>query len=196
MTTAQTPGAQPPAPPLDRTIRWAPAEGVGLEYLKIKDQGDRILAESLLIGSNDGTEIGLRYRIALDRDWRVMDVSLALVGGASLHLTSDGAGHWRDGMHAALPGLDGCIDIDISMTPFTNTLPIRRLRLGQGEARDIKVAYIAVPDLRPVAVEQRYTCVERGRRYRYDGLSTNFTRELPVDQDGLVLDYPGIWVRA
>ena len=45
----------------------------------------------------------------------------------------------------------GCIDVDIRATPFTNTLPIRRLALQPGESRDLRMAFIDVPglDVRP-----------------------------------------------
>jgi len=40
--------------------------------------------------------------------------------------------------------------------------------------------------------EQRYTCLERGL-YRFE--AGRFEAELPVDADGLVLDYPGLFRR-
>jgi len=48
-------------------------------------------------------------------------------------------------------------------------------------------------------VMQRYTCLERGddgSLYRYEGLGTGFVTNLPVDPDGLVLDYPDIFRRV
>ncbi len=50
---------------------------------------------------------------------------------------SDGHGHWRKADGTALPQFDGCVDIDLAGTPFTNTLPIRRLGLTRqsGTAR-------------------------------------------------------------
>lgn len=88
------------------------------------------------------------------------------------------------------------MDIDVSATPFTNTLPIRRLGLAPGEAREILVAYVAVPALVPEPVWQRYTCLEAGRRYRYEGLFRSYVGELSVDADGLALDYPGTFRRV
>ncbi len=48
---------------------------------------------------------------------------------------------------------------------------------------------------------QRYTCIEPrgtdGRTcYRYEGPFRNFTTELPVDGDGLVIDYPETFARV
>jgi hypothetical protein len=83
--------------------------------------------------------------------------------------------------------------VDIQVTPFTNSLPIRRLGLETGQSADIRVAYVPVPELDVRPAEQRYTCLDApgpaGGRYRYEGLFRDFTAELPVDGDGLVLDY-------
>jgi len=42
---------------------------------------------------------------------------------------------------------------------------------------------------------QRYTCLEPMRRYRYESLDSDFTREIEVDLDGLVVVYPGLFRR-
>jgi hypothetical protein len=60
--------------------------------------------------------------------------------------------------------------VDISETPFTNTLPIRRLALAPGESAGVSVAYFDGSELQPCPEPQRYTCLEtndRGGLYRY-----------------------------
>ncbi|GCE05797.1 hypothetical protein KDAU_31260 [Dictyobacter aurantiacus] len=64
---------------------------------------------------------------------------------------------------------------------------------------DLLVAYISVPDLSICPAQQRYTCLSRstgGGTYRYEGLESNFTADLPVDSRGLVIDYPALWQRT
>ncbi|MFE1602135.1 putative glycolipid-binding domain-containing protein [Methylobacterium sp. ID0610] len=186
---------------MDRVVRWAPATGSGLEHLQVRDlAGGDILAESVVVGERDGLPFGLSYRLRCDPDWCVREAVVARVGGPVLHLIGDGAGRWTDGDGRPLPALDGCRDIDIAATPFTNTLPIRRLRRDgrldeRGAAEAIRVVYVPVPDLAPRAVDQRYTCLEPGRLYRYEGLFRGFAGDLPVDEDGLVRDYPGTFRR-
>jgi hypothetical protein len=93
-----------------------------------------------------------------------------------------------------LPELDGCIDPDISMTPFTNTVAIRRLGLTVGEAAEISVAYILVPELSLRAAPQLYTRLAE-RLWRFDGLDIDFTADLTVDEEGFVMEYPGLFRR-
>jgi hypothetical protein len=89
--------------------------------------------------------------------------------------------------------------VDVSETPFTNTLPIRRLGLASGEYADISVAYFDGTELQPWPEPQRYTCLEKGEGgglYRFVSLDGGFTADLAVDADGLVVDYPGLFRRA
>ncbi|HEV8585737.1 MAG TPA: putative glycolipid-binding domain-containing protein [Methylomirabilota bacterium] len=81
-------------------------------------------------------------------------------------------------------------------TPFTNTLPIRHLGLEPGRAAEIVVAYVRVPELTVEPEGQRYTCLERDRRYRFESRDGEFTRDLDVDARGLVVLYPGLFRRV
>lgn len=85
--------------------------------------------------------------------------------------------------------------MDLAVTPFTNTLPIRRLGLRAGESADILAAYVSPPDMSVTASRQRYTCLEPGRLYRYRSLDGDFARDIEVDRDGLVVDYPDLFRR-
>jgi hypothetical protein len=114
-------------------------------------------------------------------------------------LLADGEGRWQRRSGEAVSELEGCIDVDISATPFTNTLPIRRLGLEPGEFEELAVAYIRVPELLVGAERQRYGCLRvqgDGELYRFEALPSGFTAELPVDTDGLVIDYPGLFRQA
>lgn len=179
----------------DRTVRWQAWEGDGLEHCRIGQTGAGILAEAAVIGERGGTPYGLAYRVVCQADWRVREVDVAMAGGARLRLRADGKGHWIDGEGEPLPTLDGCIDVDIAATPFTNSLPIRRLELNRDASADIRVAYVPLPSLEPEAVAQRYTRLGESR-YLYEGLFRSFSAELAVDADGLVIDYPGTFRRA
>jgi uncharacterized protein len=82
------------------------------------------------------------------------------------------------------------VDVDLSFTPATNTLPIRRLRLDVGEEAEILVAWLVWPELEVRPVRQRYARLAQDR-YRY--AQDDFEAELVVDDEGLVLEYEGLW---
>ena len=103
-------------------------------------------ADAVVSGvQGDGTDV--TYHLELDPRWQVLRLSVT-EGDREVDLTRDSrAGTWRDAGGAVLPELQGCADVDISVTPFTNTLPIRRLQLAEGESAEIRVAYVHVPGL-------------------------------------------------
>ena len=82
------------------------------------------------------------------------------------------------------------MDVDLSFTPATNTLPVRRLSLGIGEEVEIEVAWLVWPELALRAVRQRYA---RLSEYRYRYTQDDFVAEIVVDDEGLVLEYEGLW---
>jgi uncharacterized protein len=182
---------------MSRTLeaRWRDWAGTGLQHLVLREGDDEIVAEAAVVGDEEGASFGARFRIACDGAWRVRRVEVETVGGRAVVLTADGAGHWRDGAGSPRPELDGAIDVDLPMTPFTNTLPIRRLELRAGQSADLRVAYISLPECTVTADPQRYVCLEPRRRYRYESLDSDFIREIEVDEDGLVVIYPGLFRR-
>ena len=182
------------------TARWRPAGGDGLEHLTVQpcqfDFGAGIRAESVLVGARDAEPYGVRYRIDCSADWRVMRFSVETTAGRRLALIGDGNGRWRDESGASLGHLDGCIDIDLAGTPFTNSLPIRRLDpVPQAGGAELRMVYVPFSTFEPFVDLQRYTCLQAGRLYRYEAVDRSFSVELPVDADGLVIDYPGLFRR-
>lgn len=182
-------------------VRWRDWDDEGLEHCWASENDDGLTLEGVVAGTRHGL-YGGHYRVRTDAAFRTREVRVCYVGGASLHVEADGEGHWRDLLgNRALPALDGCLDVDIGITPATNSLPIKRLKLRQGESRDIVVAYVPLPDqidgdFLPTRAEQRYTCLIPDGRYRYEGLFRAFTAELEIDAAGLVLDYPETFRRV
>lgn len=195
--------APPPKRPsladITRAVRWTDAEGRGLEHCLLT-LGDGLSLEGMVAGTRGG-DYGAHYTVRADAQGRTREIRVRYAGGPALHVTADENARWWDEItRQPLPDLDGCADADIGATPATNTLPIRRLDLAVGEAAEITVAYIPLPSqvdgaFLPRPARQRYTRLA-DRLWRYEGLFRNFTADLPVDDLGLVLDYPPLFRRA
>ncbi len=189
---------------MERHVLWSPWSTPGLEHLQIVTPAEDIVADGLILGVEEQRPFRLRYEIHCDQLWKLRAVHIIFLSGSgrSLHLLTDGEGSWTTESGQELPFLKGCLDVDISVTPFTNTLPIRRLALPSGSSATVSMAYITLPHLQVEVTQQRYTCLETsssGGRYRFESLEhgqASFTAELPVDQDGLLLDYPGLFRRV
>ncbi|HEY1399080.1 putative glycolipid-binding domain-containing protein [Roseateles sp.] len=188
--------------PLPRTVCWIPLwnaaqPGVGIEHLRLSDGH----ADGIVIAVDEESgPFRLAYRLDRDERWRLREAALSLIDGEgesprSMHLKTDGDGHWQDGEGRALADLDGCLDIDIWPTPFTNSFPIRRVPLAIGERREFRMAWVDGTALTVRAQAQAYTRLDE-RLYRFESLDgSGFVADLPVDEDLLVLDYPGLFKR-
>jgi hypothetical protein len=141
----------------------------------------------------DGIPRRIRYGIMCDAGWHTRAVHVALRTGAveqALHLASDGNGAWqRPGEE--IPEVQGCVDVDLEVTPATNTLPIRRLDLAEGDHASVSAAWLRFPTLTLERLDQTYTRTDE-RRFLYQS-GPGFTARLDVDDLGLVTRYAGIW---
>ena len=179
------------------TVMWQGTTFPSLEHCRI-DIGDEGITVDGIVIAVDGGPIQFQYRIACDASWTVRRLDVAERRQRDrAHVPL----RWRRALDRragkSLPVFDGCIDVDLTATPFTNTLPIRRLGLEPGDARDLRMLYVLLPGMEVRPADQRYTCLEwgaAGGRYRYE--SEDFGVDLPIDPDGLVRDYPGYWRRV
>jgi hypothetical protein len=184
-----------------REVMWSAWDDPGLEHLRLGMHDEDIVADGMVIGVTEGHPFRVTYKVRCDVRWRVRAVRVGVPGSEppEVALLSDGEGNWTTPDGRAVSELYGCLDVDISVTPFTNTLPIRRLGLVPTESAEISVAYIQDTSLQAWPEPQRYTCLKKdnqGGLYGFLSLDGGFTADLPVDADGLVLDYPGLFRRA
>lgn len=187
-------------------VIWRDLDGPGLEHLKLSGDRDGYLADGMYVGSkNNAPPLRLHYEIRMDTAWQMQSLALRLIDGPEgagvTMLSVDDRCRWWNAEGEAMPALEGCHEVDILATPFTKSLPIRRLGLAAGESAEISVAYFDIPGLEPRLVRQRYLCIrpfgpDTGL-YRYEALfRTGPPVEIEVDSDGLVTDYPGSFARA
>jgi hypothetical protein len=182
-------------------VLWAAWDGRGLEHLRLSmDSGDPgVRADSLILAvDDDGRPFRARYVVECDEGWTVRRARIELLETPPrvLDIRADGRGRWTDAATGTALALDDCVDIDIYPSPFTNTLPMRRLAAAVvGRPVTLDVAWVVLPALTIQPARQEYTLLDRGAagaRWRFRGLDSDFVAELDVDGNGLVLDYPGI----
>ncbi|WZY00561.1 putative glycolipid-binding domain-containing protein [Bacillus sp. FSL W7-1360] len=134
------------------------------------------------------------YEVSLDGNGLTKEVKLEIDRSKQLVLKSNGEGKWFHDEGQEIKSLRGAIDVDISITPFSNSLPIRRLTWEKNQCREFQMVYIAVPHLEIQKVTQHYEYVreEKGLRYfRYQCRS--YETMITVDEAGFVVEYPGVF---
>jgi hypothetical protein len=133
-----------------REVMWTAWGDPGLGHLRLAVRDSGIVADGLVLGLAEGRPFRVAYEVHCDAGWRVRAARVGTPGKPpKVELLSDGEGRWATYDRRAVAYLEGCEYVDISETPFTNTLPIRRLGLAPGESADISVAYFDGTVLQP-----------------------------------------------
>jgi uncharacterized protein len=173
--------------------------GFEVAYFTAQEHGWRI--EGTTAAIEDAQTWVVSYRIVVDAAWATRSARITARTAGGLRetvLDSDGAGRWLvDGDPA--PYLDGCLDVDLESSAMTNTLPVHRLDLRAGGRADAPAAYVRALTLTAGRLDQVYVRTAdqaAHQRYDYAAPAFGFTAPLVYDESGLVIDYPGIALRA
>jgi hypothetical protein len=135
---------------------WRRTDVEGLERLELAIEPEGVSATSTVICLEAG---GFRidHRWRLDADWRTQLVIVErwnARGHEILGLERAGTG-WRvDGEPRS--DLEGAEEADLSVTPFCNTFPIRRMPERAGESLTLDTAFIDGPELTVARSRQRF----------------------------------------
>ena len=188
---------------LPRCAAWRHCDardGFEVVFLRSDGEGCRLQGDTAAV--EEGKAWAVRYDISVDTGWATRSARVsgrASSGLRELSLEGDGAGRWRVD-NAPADQLDGCLDVDLESSSLTNAFPVHRLGLQVGDEADAPAAYVRALDLSVERLEQHYRRLEDGdggrQRYHYVSPAFDFECILVYDEFGLVLDYPGIAVRA
>ena len=166
------------------------------EHARLTLAADRILIDGTVLIAEEGAPLRVDYRVTCGPDWsaRRVEITQSFRGEERwLSVAYEGESRWSQDSVLA-PGLEGCTDIDLGVSPSTNALPINRLGLAIGERRTITAAWVQFPSLEVVRAAQVYERLG-ARQYRYSSGDGSFTAVLDVDESGLPLQYGDIWRR-
>lgn len=178
-----------------RTVLWQSHSVPGSEYFQLWQTEDGWQLRGTIIWAEGGVPGKVRYGITCGADWRTREVHLGLGAGSrerTLHLIVRD-GEWRD-RSGVLPHLAGCLDVDLEISPSTNSLPIRRLNLPIEDSGAARAAWVRFPELRVEPLEQRYTRLSEDL-YHYQS-DHGYETDMVVDDLGLIVTYTNMWTRA
>ncbi|SEJ40123.1 hypothetical protein SAMN05216327_109268 [Dyadobacter sp. SG02] len=182
---------------MQTNLLWTGREYYSLENCRVhsNENGNRIA--STIIGLYTGDLYQVDYQIDTNARWETVSVAINFFKNnifRQFHLEKNTSGNWLlDGQ--INEEFSGCTDVDLPLTPFTNTLPIRRLNMVIGNQYPIKVIYLDLLEDRLSAVSQLYTRLSE-TVFHYENVPNDFEADIIVDEDGLVADYPELFVRT
>jgi hypothetical protein len=179
-----------------RAVVWRSLGYPGAEYCTLSQTTTGYRLEGHVVVAFENNPFCSRYRVICDLHWRTRAVAVELLQGVAarrLQITiDDDQRWWVDGRE--IEQVRGCQDVDLAITPSTNTLPIRRLNLDINSGRDVTAAWLRFPELELEPLPQTYTRIG-ATSYRYESRSGSFSSELDVDDLGLVVRYAQGWQR-
>lgn len=186
---------------------WAKADPFGTELADATIGDGSLAATGIAIGT-DPFPYRVEYDLTTHEEFVTSRLRVRTEGrgwSRALDLRREASGAWSFEAESEgdpdlpAPGGDlepvtGALDCDLGLSPLTNSMPVLRHRLHDGGGPvDFLMAWVSVPDLAVSASEQRYTFVRRepsARIVRFE--SEGFEADISFDDDGIVLDYPGL----
>jgi uncharacterized protein len=189
-----------------RSVVWRGVEEWLAEAASIDLNGDGLSATGVQLGAQP-VPYRVDYRLDAGQGFVTRELELTSVGEGwrrRLVLLHDGSGGWRAALEdegdppggawdGELPDLSEARDIDIGFSPLTNSMPILRHGLHREGAHEFVMAWVSIPDLRVTASRQRYEHVggdAAGATVRFLEVDDEFTADLELDRDGLLVSYP------
>lgn len=174
---------------------WRWLNGTGLERFDLlrEPNGWTLRGTVLALGGQGPVET--TYKLFCDSAWRTQQANLWLRDKSrdrQLRLAFESGRWFENGQERN--DLAGCIDIDLGWSPSTNTIAIRRLNLPLGARSGLlTMAWVRFPELTIEPLTQEYQRLNE-RLYRYTSRS-GFSAVIEVDEEGLVVEYEGVWKR-
>ena len=192
-----------------RLLGWAKDSPSGTEFALVGKGVGSLTARGVALGT-DPVAYRVDYELTAGPDYVTTELSVGVTGDGwwrRLDLARSGEGRWaariaQDG-DADLPppggdtaAFDDVLDLDVELSPLFTSLPVLRHGLHDaGEPVEFPIVGVSLPDLRLHASRQRYTYLgpsPDGAVVRLESLDADVAAEIVFDDDGLVVDYPGI----
>lgn len=177
---------------INRHFIWTSHFLFSTEHVSVHELPDGWLIDGTAISVFEQSPALTEYKITCDSDWRTTSVNVSVNRASTIRAITAAVNNGRWTINGAEHHeFDGCTDIDLGITPFTNTLPIKRLKLGIEESAPAAAVWVQFPDLSIETLHQTYTRVSK-TIYRYAS-SSGFTADLTVDDFGIVTQYGDLW---
>jgi uncharacterized protein len=174
---------------MQTNLLWTGREYYSLENCLVDETEYGVEITSVIVGAYQNSIYRVDYKVKTTKTWETILLKVdSQHRNQRQHLTfeTNGNGNWTVNGQAEQK-LDGCFDVDIPLTPFTNSLPINRLKLTNNQEQQIKVIYCDLLQNNVTAVTQKYVRLSE-TMYYYQNVPNDFEAKIEVDQYGFVVD--------
>lgn len=180
---------------MEDKIIWKGLKYNSLEYFRIKKFAKEYKVDSAVVGTYNGTNYSCKYWLRLNNNWTVKTFSILSTVNDSqkAYLVENRRGKWFINARED-KRFEGIKFIDISISPFTNSLPINYIDFKINKEEEIEVVYFDILNFKIKTSRQIYTKLSEST-FKYQNLSKDFEAKVKVDQYGLIKKYPKLFKR-
>ena len=182
-------------------LTWRAHDVPRMESVRVQLSGDRIKAYGRIVAAATPSHpaFSASYDLVTDEVGATRRLSLTVTLAErerQLSIARDEESMWLVQDHSgqtSRSAFDGALDVDVIFSPFFNALPVRRTGVyrGDGDSVTLPVVYVRVPDLSVDVATISYSPGSDGIKLHSPVADTTIT----VDNDGFILDYPGLATR-
>ena len=180
-------------------LTWRAYDVARMESTRVSLTGNRLKAYGRIVAGATGAhpafsasydlvtdDSGATKRLSLSVSLRERDRQLSIARDEeNMWLITDHRGQRRG-------AFDGALDVDVVFSPFFNALPIRRTGIYKGnESVTVPVVYVMLPEFSVNPASISYSSGPDGIKLHSPVAETTVT----VDENGFILDYPGLAAR-
>ena len=178
-------------------IMWRKLDAPGHDAATFSELEGGAELRGMAVFHGDTGPVALNYTVRADAAWYSTEGTVEGWCGSrrvKLRLRRARDGTWTSN-GALCAAVTGCVDLDLSFTPATNLLPLRRLDLQVGQAAEVCSAWLEWPAGVLTPLVQRYAR-RSVTEYAYEAelpSAARFVGVLRVEPHGWVRDYAGLW---
>lgn len=172
-----------------------------MESVRVQITGKRIKAYGRIVSAATDTTpaFSASYDLVTDETGGTKRLSLSVTMAErerQLSIARDEENMWLVQDHSGETSrlaYDGALDVDLVFSPFFNALPIRRIGLyDRVDSVTLPVVYVWLPDLSVKPASISYSSASPDTK---DGIKLHSPvadTTITVDDEGFILDYPGL----
>jgi len=183
--------------PWPAILTWRAHDVPRMESVRVQLSGNRIKAHGRIVAAATPSHpaFSASYDLVTDEAGATKRLSLTVTLAErerQLSIARDEENMWLVQDHTGQSNraaYDGALDVDVIFSPFFNALPIRRTGLYQRtETISCPVVYVRLPEVSVATAVITYSSAADGIKLHSPVAETTIT----VDDEGFILDYPGL----
>jgi hypothetical protein len=177
-------------------LTWRAHDVPRMESVRVQLSGNRIKAYGRVVAAATASHpaFSASYDLNTDEHGATKRLSMTITLAErerQLSIARDEENMWlvQDHQNSKRAAFEGALDVDMVFSPFFNTLPIRRTGIyKRSDSIVVPVVYVRVPDLSVELETITYTNGDAGFTLKSPVADTPIT----IDDEGFILDYPGL----